>query len=275
MLGGNNNSIETQDAQLPFGFPHLPKEVVIFPSLPSMLRFGRRVVGSLVAASVAPSTRSIYTMWGSTPQEPQVFQNKTHLYRLSDKENLHCFDFLNFPAVEDPALGPMKKSERYLLSAIDEDTKRILSVDWTYEFCPFWRDRVESHEELFDVLYNPGRLLRKFLIGSCVNDASSHRPLVETRLNYLRSALHWAEETEKRYTAIWEVRFKMQREVFEPFEREKILAGCVEIYEDFGKQVPHEFKRKAMQDLGYHVGNMRHWIWSTPNIKHTTYKRLN
>jgi hypothetical protein len=59
----------------------------------------------------------------------------------------------------------------------------------------------------------------------------------------------------------------MQREVFDALEREKILAGCVVLVEEFKDEVPAEFARKATTDLEFHLSNLRHWVWDAPNAK--------
>ena len=56
---------------------------------------------------------------------------------------------------------------------------------------------------------------------------------VAARLAYLQSTLQWALEAERNYSAIVRARFDMQRTVFDALERERILAGCVVLVEEF------------------------------------------
>ena len=65
---------------------------------------------------------------------------------------------------------------------------------------------------------------------------------VKARLAYLQSALKWAEECETRYTELFDLRFKMQREVFDATAREGILASCTEMCEEFAATAPAEFR---------------------------------
>merc|ERR1712093_243943 len=106
------------------------------------------------------------------------------------------------------------------------------------------------------------------------SDNAAAKAAAETKLNYLKSALKGAQESEKAYSAIANARFRMQREVFDAFEREKILAGCVVVCDDLAANVPSEFKRKATMDVEWHLNNMRHWVWDAPNAKQTFKRRL-
>ena len=210
------------------------------------------------------SSRGIYSIWGTTCQETGVLKGKGLFERILSNENQRSFALNTVPVTAKNSR--LSEPEQYLMNAIEDDTKRILGVDWTVEFDPFWRDRVQSHEKMFNTLYQPGGSFRKMLIGKAKGDAES-KLKCEAALNRLRSVLKWAEECERRYSLIVQARFKMQREVFDAFEREKILAACVEVCDEYKKKVPSEFRRKAVADLECHLGNMRHWIWDCPNAK--------
>ena len=66
--------------------------------------------------------------------------------------------------------------------------------------------------------------------------------IVTEKLSYLQSAFAAANGVQEVYTVIFDERFRMQRGVWGAVEREQILAGCTELYEDFIAKVPAEFK---------------------------------
>jgi hypothetical protein len=213
-------------------------------------------------ACIGPRTgaRSVQSIWGSFT----LHSSEPHLTRVFTQSKFRSFDTSHVPELD--TLG-CTTEEQYLLSAIKDDTQRLLKVDWTYDFDPFWADRVDSHARLFEVLYFPDRnRIRRMFVGSA-SPNSTARKEIEASLNYLKEALRWAMETEKNYTAIVNERYAMQRAVFDALEREKILAGCADLCERFKLQVPNEFRRKATTDLEAHLGNMRHWVWDCPNAK--------
>ena len=241
----------------------------------------RRVCPSMVAAVAAGTqARQVYSIYHVTVHEPQVTKGEAEISRATSQSKLRGFDFAHIPVVtsDNKTVGGefitrMSAPEVYLYSAIQDDIKRLMGVDWTYDFDSMWRDRLQSHQGLFNTLYKRSSLLLCFLVG----DASANtegRMEVERALNQLHSTLKWAEETERCYSAIAKARFQMQREVFEAFEREKILAGCVEVVEGFKASVPSEYRRKACAELEFHLGNMRHWVWDCPNAKRTFPRQL-
>lgn len=229
----------------------------------------RRLARPLTAAAVG--TRTIYSIWGSVPQE-KVMCEKSWKERITSFNTTRAFNLWHSPVASIEGGVKLNSVEDYLNSAIEDDIKRLMSVDWTYEFDPFWRDRVNSHANLYKIVYTPGFNFAKHVFGHSGNDKA--KELIGRKLAKLQSTLKWAEETERRYTSIVNERFRMQREVFDAFEREKILAGCVELSEEFKEMVPSDFRRKAIGELENHLMNMKHWIWDCPNAKQTYGRRL-
>lgn len=235
----------------------------------------RRVCRALPAAAVVP-TRGVYSIWGTVVHENNDLQPKNKLpmtQRLSSDVGLKGHQLQTTPVSHYPGLK-LSPAEEYLFSAMDDDTKRIMAVDWTVEFDSFWVDRVQSHEMMFDYLYSTQKgWMAKWMFGNCSRNTDA-KAAATTKLNYLKSALKWAQESEKAYSAIANARFEMQRDVFDPLQREKILAGCVEVSDKLADRVPTEFKRKATMDVEWHVNNMRHWVWDAPNAKQHFKRRL-
>jgi hypothetical protein len=193
--------------------------------------------------------------------------NKSWWERITAQSPFRSFVFWHVPEAEVPAGVTMSASEQYLLSVLDDDIKRLLAVEWCFDFDAFWKDRVASHTRLFNILYtsNTGGFM-KFVVGNASANAAG-RVENARRLNKLQAALKWAVETEKVYSMISLERFHMQRHVFDALEREKILAACVAAVDDFKARVPAEFSRKATAELDTYLANMRHWIWDCPNAK--------
>eukprot|EP00759_Apiculatamorpha_spiralis_P040482 PhF_6_TR39040/c0_g1_i1/m.58426 len=179
----------------------------------------------------------------------------------------------NFAEVDHPEV----KSEqgKYLYSAIEYDLSQLGKVDWTSEFDSFWTDQVQGHQQLFNTVYteNATRLEKLFIGDLRSADHDAERKVISKKLNELRSMLHWATETEKVFTAIYDTRFHMQREVWDAVERERMLLGCAEAYTNFCDQVPSVFQKKATKELLWHLMTMRHWVWDCPNAKRV-YSRL-
>lgn len=229
------------------------------------------------ATCAAIGARTVYSIWGTVVHENNSVQPQNHLpitQRLTNQVGLRGFQFLTTPVKQFGELGKLSEPEEYLISAIDDDIERILSVDWTFEFDSFWSDRVQSHEWMFDNLFNADKKhLAKWIFGDASKNEKA-KAYAEARLNYLKSALKWALETEKVYSSIVKARFHMQREVGDAFEREKILAGCVTACDGLIAKVPAEFKRKATMDAEFHLNNMRHWVWDAPNAKQHFKRRL-
>jgi len=228
---------------------------------------------SVTAVGACAAVRGVYSIWGSVVLETPIAQNKTWLERITSQSAYRSFNIHHIPQVAVPAGVQLSKTEQYLLSAIEDDINRLMSIDWTFDFDPFWRDRVNQHGETFDIMYKPGRGFSKLIFGN-YSENRQGRALLESKMNRLKATLEWAEETERCFSSIANARFHMQREVWDAFEREKILAGCVELVDDFKKKVPAEFYRKAVGELDNHLMVMRHWIWDCPNAKRTYPRRL-
>lgn len=239
-----------------------------------MRRVCSRGSASVAAAVMVGQSRSVYSIWGSVVLEEPMSQNKTWAERLTSQHEYRSFANQTIAEVPAPAGVCLSATEQYLLSAIEDDTKRLMGVDWTFDFDPFWRDRVQQHVDTFAIIYTEGRNgIAKMIFGNGSSNKDA-KLVIERKLNVLKATIQWAEDTERVYSAIANARFHMQREVFDAFEREKILAGCVEIVEDFKKRVPVDFNRKAVGELDNHLMNMRHWIWDCPNAKRTYSRRL-
>lgn len=223
------------------------------------------------------ASRSIYSIWGTVPHEGNLGyapndQTPT-IHKALDATGTRFHRLMTVPAVnpaELPAHIKLSEPEEYLLSAIEDDIKRINAVDWTIEFDSFWGDRVYSHEKLFEILYagpcNSAVGWAKFIFSDCSANEEA-KLYIGARLAFLQSTLKWAKEAEQYYSAIVRARFDMQRTVFDALEREKILAGCAVLVEEFKAKVPAEFARKATTDLEFHLNNLRHWVWDAPNAK--------
>lgn len=247
----------------------------------------RCVLTAAASAAISPPVqrRSIYSQWGTTDHDPAVTKGTTFLERLTRGSGQRSFALFHTPrtAVLPGAGGAsaataLTEPEVYLHSALSDDTQRLLRVDWTTELDPFWRDRVESHAVLYDTLYGDATAwgVRRLIFGRAAASStaagaegalSPAQQEAQSKLAYLRSVLKWAEQCEACYSSIYKARFSMQRGVFCPIEREKILAGCVAMCNTFKAEVPAEFRRKATQDLEWHLGILRHWVWDCPNAK--------
>ncbi|RNF15729.1 succinate dehydrogenase subunit [Trypanosoma conorhini] len=224
------------------------------------------------AASVlAAPTRGIFTVWGSIPLEDWATK-ESWLKRITNLSKYRSFEFSHVPEVEAPPGLKLSAVELYLLSCVEDDTKRLLNISWTYDFDSFWTDRVNSHDLLYKALYQRQFPIYRFFLGDCSSNEAG-RKYIEKKLNYLKAVLHWAAMTERRYTAIMKARFVVQREVWNALERERYLMGCVEIVESFKTKVPAEFAAKAIGELETELGTVRHWVWDCPNAKRT-YKQL-
>lgn len=234
----------------------------------------RRVATAVLPrAAVLGSCRTVYTIYGATVQEASVAVNadKPEATHRSFALNHSPDTSLNTLGVSAVALTD---PEAYLASAVEDDIRRLLAVDWTVEFDSFWRDRVRSHLMTFDTLYVPDRRpLRRFFLGNAVHNVQV-RDAVKKRLNYLESILDVAEATEKHYSTVAKTRFLMQREVFDPLQREKLLARCYEAVDAFTASCPAEFQRKAKTELELHLSNLRHWTCDSPNAKMWFPRRL-
>jgi hypothetical protein len=229
----------------------------------------RRVCSkAAVATAAASQVRSTYSIWGSIVHEGnslQAHKDKTLLEKLTHQSDLKGFQLQHTPDVEHAGLA-LTPAERYLHSALADDTKRLLNVDWTHDFDSFWADLVASHAAMFEVLYGEGHTLQKWVMGNCSKNAAAKLE-ASKKLSYLQSALAAAQDTERCHSAIVKARFTMQREIFDAFEREKLMAGVAVLCNEHKARVPAEFRRKATVDLDWHKANMRHWVWDAPIAK--------
>jgi hypothetical protein len=241
-----------------------------------------RRVSSVIARRAAPcatvaASRGVYSIWGTVPHENNSMQPQNKLSiteRLTNSLGLKGFQVATTPVRDYEGLGTLSEPEEYLLSALDDDIQRLITVDWTFDFDSFWADRVKSHERMYAILYTTeASFWTKTIFGNATRNDKAKAAAFE-KLNYLRSALKWAEEAERVFSGIHNARYLMQREVFDAFEREKILASCVAACDEFAARVPEEFKRKATMDVEFHLNNMRHWVWDTPNAKQVFKRRL-
>lgn len=234
----------------------------------------KAVAGSALAASAsaAIARRSIYTQYHATIHD--FSKGKSPAEVLNGEENYYHMNFMNVPIIEatDVKYGgdfikKMSEPELFLYSAIINDTNRLGTVDWTYGFDGFWADRLASHEKTFETLYssNPSGFF-KFFLGNYSTNTEGKRE-VEKVLNSLRDMYKWAAETERCFTAIFNARFIMQREIYDALERERYMGGVLELCEDFHSRVPSEYKRKASLDLDWHMHNMKMWTADMPNLK--------
>ncbi|CCW61688.1 unnamed protein product [Phytomonas sp. EM1] len=236
-----------------------------------MRRVGLPSIAALVVAksrlSLTPM-RTIYTTWGEIACEDWA-KKEGWLKRLTSQSTYRSFEFWHVPEAETPPELKLSAVELYLLSCIEDDTARLLQVSWGYDFDPFWQDRVQSHESLFNALYNKEKsFFYKFIIGDHAHHKKG-RFYIEKKLNYLKDVLHWASVTERHYTALAKVRFHIQRAVWNALERERYLCACVAAVESLQKQIPEEFREKAMSELKVTLVNVRHWVSDCPNSKRT------
>jgi hypothetical protein len=247
-----------------------------------MLRRATSIVGKsspccTSSAALVSASRGVYSIWGSVVHEHDHDIVKPNdqtptIQKVLSPIGTRYWRLFTVPAVDlssVPAGVKLSQPEEYLLSGIEDDIKRIGAVDWTVDFDSFWADRVYSHQALFTALYSTnstGNSFSKLIFSDCSGNETG-REYVASRLALLQATLKWAEETERAFSAIARARFEMQRHVFDALDREKILAGCVVVVDEFKERVPAEFARKATTDLEFHLNTMRHWVWDAPNAK--------
>jgi hypothetical protein len=228
--------------------------------------FNRRATAAVATTQV----RSLYSIWHSTVYEHKDAHtansaNKEATWAtVQDPRGTRYWSFNNVPVTAAPAGVKLTDPEQYLLSVLEDDTVRLAGIDWTVEFDSFWRDRIEAHASLYASLYNESTFFGKFFFG---RGSAEGKAVIAPKLQYLQEMLKWAEETERFYTAVERARFHMQRDVFDAFEREKIVAGVAAIVDDYAARVPSDFKRKGCSELELQLANMRHWVWDAPYAK--------
>lgn len=236
---------------------------------------------TLMATPAAPtavqsSRRQIYTNFASIACEPWA-KKESWIKRLFSQSTYRSFEFHHTPlhtAVPAEA-GPLSfsKVEAYLLSSIEDDTNRLLNLSWAYDFDPYWEDVVYSHTEMFKTLYKGAHPFRRIFLGNHSNKMKEME-YIEKKLNRLRDLYEWARVTERIYTSIYKTRYMMQRTIFNQLERERYLAGCVDLVEEVRKHVPAELEDKIMSELDVHLTNLRHWTNGCPVAKTTFTRRL-
>ncbi|CCW68013.1 unnamed protein product [Phytomonas sp. Hart1] len=240
-----------------------------------MRRVGWFSIAALTAIKGSPSrtpARTVYTTWGEIACENWA-KKESWFKRITSQAAYRSFEFWHVPEVDAPSDLNLSPVELYLLSCLEDDTTRLLSVAWGNDFDPFWKDRVQSHESLFNTLYHSKCAFYKFLYG----DHTYHEKeklYIERKLNYLKDVFYWASVTERHYTALAKVRFHIQREVWNALERERYLCACVEVVESLRKQIPEEFSEKAMSEMQLVLVNLRHWVCDCPNGKRTFTRQI-
>lgn len=232
----------------------------------------RAVAAATALSAVETPARGIYTNFASIATEPWAMK-EGWVKRLTSQSSYRSFDFHHIPVATPPAdLGlSLSGPEQFLLSSIEDDTARLLSLSWAYDFDPYWKDAVYSHEELFKTLYKGKNPFRRIFLGNCSAKVKEMQ-YVEAKLNRLLAVYEWARITEEAYTSIYKTRYMMQRTIFNQVERERYLCGCVEMVEELRKKVPAELEQKIMGEIDLHLTNLRHWVNGCP-IGKTTFTR--
>eukprot|EP01062_Namystynia_karyoxenos_P075267 TRINITY_DN7248_c0_g1_i1.p1 TRINITY_DN7248_c0_g1~~TRINITY_DN7248_c0_g1_i1.p1 ORF type:complete len:231 (+),score=70.10 TRINITY_DN7248_c0_g1_i1:103-795(+) len=217
--------------------------------------FSRRAV----AVAPARGARAVHTAWGGFSSPNGWFADT---FGFSKQRSA---DLLYVPKTGRWDFSP---TGQYLHSAIKDDIRRLLATDWTHGFDGWWIDQVASHEAVFDAAYNKTHVGLDLLVSKPdENKAAEERAVIHKDLMYLKSVLDCALQTEKCYTVIFDQKFVLQRHIWDPVEREKILAGCCEMFEDFKAKCPAEFKHKAVKELEWHLFGLRHYVWDSPETK--------
>jgi len=179
----------------------------------------------------------------------------------------------NFAIVDAPK-AIHSEHGRVMYSEIQADLDQLLYTDWTYLFNPYWADQVHSHVTAFQLLYDgrppssPATIVGR-LLGQLPNlsDRLEEKQLISEPLKEFQETVEWAYKTEAIYSQIFDQRFHMERAVWEPFERERVLAGLVQLYLDYFQTVPDKFKVKVKRELEYHLFSLRRMVPDCPNVK--------
>eukprot|EP00906_Rhabdomonas_costata_P001830 RCo002932 len=211
----------------------------------------RRVLlrGALRAVS-RPQARSIFS-WAAIPlPHRDQFPQKTRWFKE------------NFAVIEAPSAVTSQHGQ-VLYSEIALELDQLKHTDWTFNFNPYWADACAAHTAAFQKMYNGGGLM----FGPNLSSATEEKAAVEAVLKEYQHTLSWAEKVEAVYTQIYDQRFALEREVWSPYERERILAGLIQLYLDFMPTVPKEFQVKVKRELEYHVFSLRRMVFDAPNVK--------
>eukprot|EP00668_Euglena_longa_P022435 GGOE01027920.1.p1 GENE.GGOE01027920.1~~GGOE01027920.1.p1 ORF type:complete len:244 (+),score=71.02 GGOE01027920.1:31-732(+) len=218
--------------------------------------------GARRAAVHAVATRGLFT-WGLVNHDE--FRSKAVHKTRYFKEN---FAFLDAPAAIKSQQG------RVMYSELQADLDQLVHTDWTYQFNPYWPDILASHTMAYGMLYEgqsgstPSTILGR-MTGLLPNLSGSaeEKEAIKKVIGEFKEALEWAQKSEAVYSQIFDQRFKMERAVWDTFEREKILAGLIQLYLEYFQTVPDKFKRKVCRELEYHVFSMRRMVHDCPNVK--------
>ena len=156
----------------------------------------------------------------------------------------------------------------YLLSQVIHDIDKLRKVDWTVELDPYWKDQVVNHRMMHNILYKgEGTAIMRMITTKPQPTNPNEAKIIGVALTYLENMVQCAFKTEAVYSQIFYAKFHMQRGVRDPIEREKILLGCAEAFDNFQKEVMAEHSKKALKELHWHVMGIRHWVWDCPNAK--------
>lgn len=165
------------------------------------------------------------------------------------------------------------KHGQVLYSEIALELDQLKHTDWTFNFNPYWSDACMAHSAAFRGMYDRGNggillgLAKAITLVPDLSGAKEEKAAVEALLTEYQTVLGLAEKVEAVYTQIYDQRFLVEREVWEPYERERILAGLIQLYLDFIPTVPKEYQAKVKRELEYHVFSLRRMIFDAPNVK--------
>lgn len=160
-----------------------------------------------------------------------------------------------------------------LYSEVAAELDQLKHTDWTFNFNPYWTDACMAHSAAFRGMYERGSsgvlfgLAKMVTLVPDLSAAAEEKAVVEALIEEYQHTLRWAQKVEAVYTQIYDQRFMLEREVFEPYERERILAGLIQLYLDFMPTVPKEFHAKVKRELEYHVFSLRRMVFDAPNVK--------
>lgn len=214
----------------------------------------------MAAKAVTGTARPIFT-WGLVPHE---FRDKAPHKTRYFKEN---FAIVNAPEVVKSEQGQVIYSE------MSADLDQLMHTDWTYQFNPYWVDQKESHEMAIATMYEGGSSGIMGSIGKAagllpdLSQNTEEKVALKGVLSEFSEVVEWAMKTEAVYSQIFDQRFKLERSVWVPYERERILAGLIQMYLEYYETVPDKFKLKVKRELEYHIFSLRRMVPDCPNVK--------
>eukprot|EP00992_Anisonema_acinus_P009701 TRINITY_DN5895_c0_g1_i3.p1 TRINITY_DN5895_c0_g1~~TRINITY_DN5895_c0_g1_i3.p1 ORF type:complete len:229 (+),score=33.18 TRINITY_DN5895_c0_g1_i3:54-740(+) len=218
----------------------------------------RRIVSQ---ASCSSPKRSLWT-WGMVHHE---FRDKAPHKTRWFKENF---------AVIDAPSSIKSEHGKVLFSEIQHDLDQLMHTDWTSFFNSYWRDVAASHARAYGLMYQNlavGGLIGGFAKGvGLLPDLSGNteeKELINEQLQELQRAVEWAYKTEAVYTRVYDERFILERHVWEPFEREKIFAGLIQMHLDHLEALPKDYQKKVKREMEYHIFALRRMVHDIPNVK--------